>query len=268
MSVQSIDRTFDILEYLAFEQHPVSLAEISKNVELHKTTVYRLLSSLKERGYIEKDDETNLYRLGLRFIELSSLYLNKVELKTEAEPHLRQLSGELGRTVYLAVLQEDEVVYIDKYEQYNSLRKYSVIGLRRPVYCTSLGKALLFDRTAEELRELLGQIEMKRYTEHTITDPGAFVAEIERSRQRGFARDNSEMDMGEQCIGAPIYDYRNSVIAAISVAWKGDFTSFDEERVAALVRETAGIVSKRLGYVPPNGSAEQVHGSELLAGER
>lgn len=246
----------------------MSLAEISRAVELHKTTVYRLLSSLKERGYIEKDDGTNLYRLGLGFIELSSLFLNKVELKTEAEPYLRHLSQELGRTVYLAILQDHEVVYIDKYEQFNSLRKYSVIGRRRPVYSTSLGKALLFDRGREELRELLKQIELKRYTENTITDTEELIEEIDRSRQRGFARDNSEMDAGEQCIGAPIYDYRSTVIAAISVAWKGAFTTFDEEKVAALVRETAGTISRRLGYMPTESRQMSTPEAALLSNDR
>jgi IclR family transcriptional regulator, KDG regulon repressor len=258
MSVQSLDRAFDILEFLAREQQPVGLVEISNEVGLHKSTAHRLLNSLKDRGYIEKTETTNLYRLGLGFIELSSLYLNKVELKTEAEPYLRNLSQELGRTVYLAMLQDKEVVYIDKYEQFNSLRKYSVIGRRRPLYSTSLGKALLFDRRAEEIRDILADVKLKRYTDNTITDLETLIAEINASRERGFSRDNSEMDAGEQCIGAPVYDYRNSVIAAISVAWKGDFTTFDEEKVAALVKDTAERVSMRLGHIPEGRPRRQL----------
>ncbi len=258
MSVQSLDRAFDILEFLAREQQPVGLVEISKEVGLHKSTAHRLLTSLKDRGYIEKTETTNLYRLGLGFIELSSLYLNKVELKTEAEPYLRNLSQEIGRTVYLAMLQDKEVVYIDKYEQFNSLRKYSVIGRRRPLYSTSLGKALLFDRRPEEIRDILADVKLKRYTENTITNVETLIAEITASRERGFSRDNSEMDAGEQCIGAPVYDYRNSVIAAISVAWKGGFTAFDEEKVAALVKDTAERVSMRLGYIPEGRPRRQL----------
>lgn len=251
MSVQSLDRTFDILELLAREQQPMSLVEISRALDLHKSTVYRLLSSLKDRGYIEKSETTNLYRLGLGFIELSSIFLNKVEIKTEAEPHLQQLSQDLGRTVYLAIMQDNEVAYIDKYETFNSLRKYSVIGQRRPLYCTSLGKALLMDRTDHEIRELFADTRLKQYTEHTITTLNGLIEELGRCRARGFTRDNQEMVEGEQCIGAPIYDYRNSVIAAISVAWNGEFTKFDEEKVAARVRDAAKDISLRLGYLPP-----------------
>ena len=250
MSVQSLDRAFDILELLAREQQPMSLVDISRALDLHKSTVYRLLSSLKDRGYIEKSASNNLYRLGLGFIELSSLFLNKVEIKTEAGPYLQQLSQDLGRTVYLAIMQDNEVAYVDKYEQFNSLRKYSVIGQRKPLYSTSLGKALLFDRTEHEIRDLLSDTRLKRYTDTTITTLNGLIEEIDRSRARGYSRDNQEMVPGEQCIGAPIYDYRNNVIAAISVAWNGEFTTFDEEKVAFRVREAAKDISLRLGYLP------------------
>jgi DNA-binding IclR family transcriptional regulator len=254
VSVQSLDRAFDILELLAREQQPLALSDISRDLDLHKSTVYRLLDSLKKRGYIEKSDTTNLYRLGVGFIELSSHYLNKVEIKTEAEPFLRQLSQILERTVYLAIMQDNEVAYVDKYEQFDSLRKYSIIGQRRPLYCTSLGKALLFSRTDAEIREVFKDIKLKRYTDNTITKITDLIAEIERSRKRGFSRDNQEMAEGEQCIGAPIYDYRNEVIAAISVAWNGEFTSVDEKKAASLTTKTAREISVRLGYLPDSPS--------------
>lgn len=254
MPVQSLDRAFDILELLAREQQPLSLADISRGLDLHKSTVYRLLDSLRGRGYIEKSETTNLYRLGVGFIELSSLYLNKVEIKTEAEPYLRQLSQDLVRTVYLAIRQDDEVAYVDKYEQFNSLRKYSIIGQRRPLYCTSLGKALLFSRTPAEIREIFKDVKLTRYTDTTITSLPELIEEIERSRERGYSRDNGEMLDGEQCIGAPIYDYRNEVIAAISVAWNGAFTAVDEEKAATLVTTTAENISIRLGHLPGSSS--------------
>jgi IclR family KDG regulon transcriptional repressor len=210
MPVQSLDRAFDILELLAREQQPLSLADISRSLDLHKSTVYRLLDSLKTRGYIEKSDTTNLYRLGVGFIELSSLYLNKVEIKTEAEPYLQQLSQDLARTVYLAIMQDNEVAYVDKYETFNSLRKYSIIGQRRPLYCTSLGKALLFSRTPAEIREIFKDIKLARYTDTTITSLPSLIEEIECSKARGYTRDDGEMDPSEQCIGAPLYDYRQS----------------------------------------------------------
>jgi IclR family KDG regulon transcriptional repressor len=250
MAVQSLDRAFDILELLAREPQPLTLTDISRQLELHKTTVYRLISSLRDRGYIEKSCDNNMYRLGLGFIELSSLYLNKVEIKTEAQPYLHELSQDLGRTTYLAILQDKEVVYIDKYEQVNSLRKYSIIGTRKPLYSTSLGKALLIDKTEEEIREIFKNIKLKRFTPTTITDLGTLLREIEESRKRGYTRDNQEMDASEQCIGAPIRDYRGIVIAAISAAWKGEFTASDEEKASRLVSTAADAISLRLGYLP------------------
>ena len=92
MTVQSIERVFDILELLSKEQNGLQLTEIGRRLDLHKSTVYRLLAVLRKRGYIEKSESTNRYRIGVGFIELSSMYLNNVELKTEAEPYLRKLS--------------------------------------------------------------------------------------------------------------------------------------------------------------------------------
>jgi IclR family KDG regulon transcriptional repressor len=162
MTVQSIERVFDILELLSCSPRGINLTEVGKRLDLHKSTVHRLLSVLKRRGYVEKDDATNLYRLGAGFVGLASMYLNSIELKTEAEPHLRNLSKLVNQTVYLATLQGGESVYLDKYEQFDSLRKYSIIGQRRPLYCTSLGKALLMDKTETEIRALLDGVVFDR----------------------------------------------------------------------------------------------------------
>ena len=149
--VQSLDRTFDILELLAGAQGGVSLTEISQRLELHKSTVYRLLAALRKRGYIEQSEKRAPTASGSEFLHLCGQYLNSLELKTEAEPHLRRLSQVTGQTVFLAIHQGGEVVYIDKVEQFNSLRKYSVIGQRRPLHCTSLGKALLLGLSEAEI---------------------------------------------------------------------------------------------------------------------
>ncbi|HUX22500.1 MAG TPA: IclR family transcriptional regulator, partial [Spirochaetia bacterium] len=215
MSVQSIDRIFDIIELLSTEQQGTSITEIGRRLELHKSTVHRLLSVLRERGYIEKDSETNFYRIGPRFVDVASLYLNKLEIKTEAEPYLQELSRSVNETVYIAILQDSAVVYINKVEQFDSLRKYSVIGQRKPIYCTSLGKSLMFDKSAEEIRALLANVQFEAFTPKTHRSADSLIAEVEASRKLGWARDDEEEEIGTQCAGAPVYDYRGRVIAAI-----------------------------------------------------
>lgn len=253
MSVQSIDRVFDIIEILSTEHQGLSVTEIGRRLDLHKSTVHRLLSVLRERGYVEKGDQTNFYRIGPGFVEVASLYLNKLEIKTEAEPFLRELSRAVNETVYIAILQDASVAYIEKFEQFDSLRKYSIIGQRKPIYCTSLGKALMFDRSDDDIRALLSAEEFVPFTEHTHRSVDSLIADVARCRARGWAKDDEEEETGIQCVGAPVYDYRGRVISAISVSTrkKGSVNlSFD--LIGPRVAETARGISSRLGARLPD----------------
>lgn len=248
MTVQSLDRAFDILELLSREQHGLNLTEIGNRLDLHKSTVYRLLQALKQRGYIDKTAQGS-YRLGMEFIELSSLYLNNLELKTEAQPILRELSTLSGNTVFLATLQETEVVYIDKMETFNSLRKYSIIGRRAPLHCTALGKSMLTGKTEDQIRQLYRGMNLKVFTAKTITSVDALVEEIEKTRRRGWSLDDEEYEQGLRCIGAPIRDYRDEVIGAVSTSgYVIVITRERIEEIAGYVVKAARDISQRMGY--------------------
>ena len=248
MKVQSLDRAFDILELLSKEQHGLNLTEIGNRLDLHKSTVYRLLQALKERGYIEKTGQGS-YRLGMEFIELSSLYLNNLELKTEAQPILRELSSLSGNTAFLATLQDNEVVYIDKMETHNSLRKYSIIGQRAPLYCTALGKSMLTGKTEEQIRRLYEDRELEAFTDSTITSLDALVEEIETVRRRGFSVDDEEYEQGLRCIGAPIRDYRAEIIGAVSTSgYASVITRERVDEIAGYVMKAGRHISERMGY--------------------
>jgi IclR family transcriptional regulator, KDG regulon repressor len=246
--VQSIERVFDILELLSHQSKGLNLTKIGTSLDLHKSTVHRLLSVLKKRGYIEKEEESGRYRLGPGLVELASLFLNSIEFKTEAEPHLRQLSQVTGQTVFLAMLQGAEVVYLDKVEQYNSLRKYSIIGQRRPVYCTALGKALVMHRPLGELREMLKDSAFEKFTPHTHPDFDSLLRDLETCRERGWTTDNEEYEPNVSCISAPIFDYRGAVVAAVSAVWSTVNTTITFKQMAPHVVETARQISIRLGY--------------------
>lgn len=259
MSVQSIDRTFDILELMARQDRGMTLTEIAEQIDLPKSTVHRLLAVLRERNYIEKNDSSSIYRLGLEFIELCSGLLNSLELKTEAQPDLRRLSLQTGQVVFLAIEQEGELVYIDKIDKFNEIRSYCFIGQRRPLYCTALGKALLTGRSNEEIRELIDEEQMTPYTEHTLTSLSALIEDVAQSRSRGYAIDNEEVELGMRCVAAAIKDYRNMVIAAVSTSW--DLEQYEEDmtnRNARFVQEAARAISLRMGYrtksTTPEGS--------------
>jgi IclR family KDG regulon transcriptional repressor len=247
-TVQSIERVFDILELLSHESKGLNLTKIGTSLDLHKSTVHRLLSVLKKRGYIEQVEESGRYRLGLGFVELASLFLNSIEFKTEAEPHLRQLSQITGQTVFLATLQGSEVVYLEKVEQYNSLRKYSIIGQRRPVYCTALGKALVMHRPLAELEQMLKDSPFQKFMPHTHTDLESLLRDLKTCRERGWSTDNEEYEPNVQCVGAPIFDYRGTVVAAVSAVWSTVNATLTFKSIAPHVLEAAHQISLRLGF--------------------
>lgn len=249
MSVQSIERVFDIIELLSTHRDGVALTDIGRQLGLHKSTVYRLMTVLRDRGYIEKNASNGRYRLGPRFVELTSLYLNNVEIKTEAEPYLRALSQVVNRTVFMAIRHGAEVVYIDKHEQFNSLRKYSIIGRRKPLYCTSLGKALLLDHSDDQIDALFAEVVFQRSTPHTIADVSRFKEHMRQLRRQGWTVDDEEDDTGIRCVGAPIRDYRGHIIAAVSVSWNRAQDDPTFESVAPYVVDAAEKISHRIGYL-------------------
>ena len=237
-TVQSIDRALSIIEALAGEKEGLGVTEISTRVGLHKSTVHRLLSALGERGYVEQRSG-GAYRLGMKIVELSSLYLNQVELKTEAQPYLRRLLQLTKQPVHLSMLDGLEIVYIDKIETIHSIRMYSQIGRRSPALCTASGKALLSGLPDAELCERI----------RSTTDPEALIKEVRLTRQRGWSRDDQEHEPGIRCIAAPIYDYRGNIIAAVSTAGlKQIITPARDEEIAGFVMDAALSISRRMGY--------------------
>lgn len=249
MKVQSIDRVFDILEQLSSKSDGLNLTEISQQLKLPTSTVYRLLSVLRARNYVEKNDETNRYKLGLGFVDLTSSFLSSLELKTEAHPFLRNLSNVTGQVVFMGIEQDGDVVYIDRYDQYNDHRKYCMIGSRMPLFCTALGKTLLMEFRDEDIRELYTTKDMSPLTEHSITDIDELISIVRLNRTRGFSDEVEENTVDQHCVAAPIFDYRGNIIAAASTSWNiRTQDHLHTDRIIELVKETGRNISIRMGW--------------------
>jgi DNA-binding IclR family transcriptional regulator len=247
--VQSVERTLDILEALSTVREGMGVTRISEEVGLHKSTTHRLLATLLERGYVEKNAE-GVYRLGLKPIEVVSVYINSLELLTEARPYVARITADLGLTAHLGVLEGDRVIYIERMDVYSGIKLYSQIGIRVHAYCSSLGKCLLSNFSKDELNKTLANCDFNKFTPNTISSLDEMHKEIKQVRKRGWAMDNQEFDMNNRCIGAPIYDYRGEIVAAISAS--GPPTLLTMERVpdiAEYVIDTAKTISRNLGYV-------------------
>lgn len=247
--VQVIDRTLDILELLSLHRNGLGITEISNHLDLNKSTVHRIVQALYARMYIEKIFGTKNYKIGLKFFEIGSLCINNIELKTEAKPYLSNLSSRTAQTLHLGILDETDVVYIDKVDVYSNLHIYSEIGKRISVHCSSLGKILVSSMTNKEIASLLNNFNYIIYTDKTITNKKDFIKEVEFARKNGYAVDNEEHELGIICISAPIYDYRQKLIAAISITMSKEYLkSSNKEDVIALIVNCAKEISLRLGY--------------------
>lgn len=247
--MQSLDRTFDIIEILSHEPDGLALARISERLKLPKSTVHRILGVLLQRQFVRKNEETSYYRLGPGLIELCSQYLNNLELKTESSPFMEELSRATASTVFLAIRQGKRMVYVDSAEQVNSLRKYAIVGQQKPLYCTSLGKALLMGLSDDEIRGLLADETFEKWGPNTHTSLESLLKDIEQCRQRGWALDDEEAEPGVNCVASPIYDYRGQVIASISVSWScTQHPEVKPHTIAPLVMKAASGISVNMGY--------------------
>lgn len=250
LKVQSVDRTFDILEFLATEQNGATLAQLTEKLDLPKSTIHRLLGVLVQREFVRKNVDNNRYRLGPGFIALCSHYLNSLELKTESSPFMEELSVQTGNVVFLAIRQEDKMVYIDNKEQINSLRKYAIIGQSKPLYCTSLGKALLMGLSDDEIRALMNHETYEKRGPNTISNIESLLQDIRECRRRGWSLDDQEAEPAINCVAAPIYDYRGQVIAAISTSWVlAQHPEMRPEAIAVQVMKCAANISFNMGYI-------------------
>lgn len=237
-----IERAFAVLEYLSGAREAKGPSEIAAFLGLSKSTVHRLLSSMVSLGYIEKTGG-GIYHIGIKLVSIVSNHISSLELRTEARPVLTDLRSELGLAVYLGILDGFEVVYVEKLDIEHNLRLYTQIGLRVPAYCSSLGKCLLSCLSGNELEYLLQNNHLRRFTQNTITDPSVLKACLRQIRRQGWAMDNSEYIPRSRCIGAPVFDYRGEMIAAVSAS--GPESLLSDERIEG-VRDVVVCAGKEI----------------------
>ncbi|PIE34026.1 IclR family transcriptional regulator [candidate division KSB3 bacterium] len=245
--VKSVFRTIKILEFLG-EHAGANVTDISKNLRFPKSTAHDILTTLEQENIVAKD-QNNRYHLGLKLFELGSMAQTDLEIRRIAQSFLRQLNSELDETVHLTVLEGDEVLYVDCLESSKRLRTYSVIGVRAPLYCTSVGKAILAFLEHDVREKILAHTTFEKFTENTIIDKIFLEDELHTIAQRGYAVDNMEHEEGLRCIGAPIRNRSGRVFAAISVSGPSQrITLGNVSEIGKVVMAQAENISEQLGY--------------------
>jgi DNA-binding IclR family transcriptional regulator len=212
---QSLDRALVLLDELA--SGPRTLDQLAERLTVHKTTVLRLLRTLESHRFVQRDG-VRYYRLGTSLFELAFRALDERDVRRSVEPALRELNAETGHTVHLASYEDGEVIYIDKYESRHNVRMYSRIGRRAPLHCTAVAKVLLAAMPRDQRETVAESITYDKMTPNTITTPRAYLAELARVAEQGYAVDDEEHEEHIHCVAAPIRGARGEVVAAVSLS--------------------------------------------------
>lgn len=247
--VQSVDRTLSILALMSDYNEGLGITEISERVELHKSTVHRLLGTLIYKGYVVQDHQTNKYRLTFKIFELGNKIIEDKDILKASKFYTEDLMKEFNEVVHLVIRDDNDILYIDKVEAKNTIQMASKIGRRSPLYSTSVGKSILAYLDEEEVMEIWENSDIKKFTDNTIIDYDIFKKELDKIRLQGYAEDDEENEPGVRCVGAPVFNFHGKVEGAISIS--GPTMRVTKEKVDEIAREIkkcASLISKELGY--------------------
>lgn len=248
--IQSVSHAIDLLEQFHDDDYELGVTELSKRLNLHKNNLFRLLTTLELRGYIEQNRVTENYRLGLKTLELGHTFIRQMELLRETKPVLEAMVKECNETTYVAILKDQYIIYLDAVETNMTVRVTRMVGSMLPAYCTAAGKIQLAYMNDKELDNYLPTKELKKYTHNTITDRDALKRELKLAAERGYALDNEELDIGVKCASSPIRDYTSRIIGAVSIS--GPSVRFSDKRMKEelipIVINAAEKISAKVGF--------------------
>jgi DNA-binding IclR family transcriptional regulator len=249
-TVASVKRALDVLDSFA-ERRTWSLTELSKHLGLNKSTVFRLVATLTEQGYLSRDTESENYHLGPQLVALGNATMEYEQLAWKAAPPLQQLSQRTGESVHVGVVHDGAMVNVQIVEGSHVIRMQMEVGRRRPAHASALGKMILAYAPEEQVDAYLWSPGLLRFTPNTITDPEAFKVHLRQARQKGWVLDDEELEIGLRCVAAPVYDARGVVFAALSVSGPSfRITDARVTEIRPLVQSTAAVVSRLMGYEP------------------
>ncbi len=243
---QSSEKLLNLLEYLVLQEEPRRLQDIAADLDMNASTALRFLMTLVHCGYARQDPASSRYAATMKICALASHLHPEEELRELAKPHMQELSAIFGESVCLAVEQEDTAVYVEVLRVRNqSLMSVQQVGNAAPMYCNGIGKLFLSQHDEAWLSDYLSRVERIPFTEHTITDSKALLADLSNVRQKGYSFDNEEKEIGARCVAFPVYGPDNRIIAGISVT--GPTSRMTDEHILPKLEEFRRITQTLSG---------------------
>jgi len=247
--IQSIKRAVKILNSFTPQEKELSITELSKRVNLHKSTIHRILVTLEDEGFVLKDQVSQKYRLGIKLFELGYLVQDQMEIRSYALSIMKELAKKTEESIDLNILSDGKRVSIEKIESPHDVRRIIQLGKSLPLYCGGSGKALLAFLSDEEIEKIIQKEKLIPFGPNTITDTTKLKINLKEIQKNGYAISFEERILGSASIAAPILDYKGKVVASLSIS--GPTTRFTKKKVPiliSLVKEAAKKISISLGY--------------------
>lgn len=247
----SIQRAISILDAFTSEQPEIGVREIARKLGLHPSTVGRLLATLTKLGILAQNDTNHHYRLGSKVLQWSAVYLGSLDLQKVTRPHMEELREKTQESVSLYVPSGNERVLIERLDTSHFMRVVTQIGQRMPLYAGASGKVFLSFLPLEKREEVLKDLKIEKLTATTIVDPKALRKELDTIRKQGYAISHGERVEGVVSLSAPLFNFRNQVIGAISVS--GPTFRLPEDKVSQFIKpllQATSRISQAMGYLP------------------
>lgn len=249
-NIKVAERCFQILDLIIANNGSVGVSDVAGALGVNVNMAFRLLASIQNAGYIDKNPKTGLYTLSMKCLRLSTTALQSHSLRMMTMPYLELLWHQFPKgNINMAIKEGDDILVIDRIDGQTLPRTYFTPGKKIPFHCSGLGKVLTCSMKEEDIRAMAERCGMKAYTENTITDVDLLLKELEKVRKEGVGRDRNEFILNDNCSAAPIYDGSGEIVAAISISALEQSMSVDEiENTIPKLIETAQRISAQLGF--------------------
>jgi DNA-binding IclR family transcriptional regulator len=241
--IRSLAKGMRVLELLS-NNDALTVTRVARLMNVNRASSHRFLSTLKELGYVDKDDSSRYY-LTTKVIELGMRVLDRFEIRKIAHPFLQELAAKFNETINLGYFNAEEVLTIDKIDSTEILRMDAGIGGREPAYCTSLGKAILAFLPENQLEEYLQRTELTPFTPNTVVSIDKLKDELMHIKENGYAIDDEELSVGLRCVGAPLFSHNGQALYAISIS--GPSIRMGSKRMGEMQRELNKICQNLSG---------------------
>lgn len=247
--IKSIKRAIQVLNSFTIKEEELSITELSKILNLHKSTIHRILVTLNDEGLVVQNQVSQKYHLGIKLFEWGYIVQEQMEIRSYAFPIMKELAEKTEESVDLNIISDRKRVSIEKIESFHDIRRVIELGKSLPLYTGGSGKVLLASLPDEEIDKFIQEEKLISFTQNTITDPVKLKENLKEIRKKGYGIAFEERILGAASIGAPIWNYTGKAVASLSIS--GPSARFTKQKIPifiSLVIEAAKKISILLGY--------------------